>query len=352
MQIDNAKLDAFMGKMVGEMGAAFNAALILIGDRLGLYKAMANAGPLSSAQLAAKTGTDERSVREWLSAQAAGGIVMYDAAAKTFTLPNEQALALAVTDSPAFLPGAFQIVASVMHDVGKIEAAFRTGKGLGWHEHHHDLFEGTERFFRPNYLANLVSSWIPALAGVEAKLKSGGTVADVGCGLGASTIVMAKAFPNSKFFGFDYHEASILAARKRAAAEGLEGRITFEVAPAKAFPKHDYDLVAMFDCLHDMGDPAGAAAHVRTTLGPGGTWMVVEPKAGDALEENLNPVGRLFYCASTTICTPASKAQEVGLALGAQAGEARLAAIIKQGGFSHVRRASETAFNLVLEARV
>jgi SAM-dependent methyltransferase len=277
--------------------------------------------------------------------------VKYDAASDQFTLPPEQGLALAVDDSPCYIPGAFQIIASVLYDEPKIRAAFKSGSGVGWHEHHHDLFEGTERFFRPNYAANLISSWIPSLEGVEAKLKAGARVADVGCGHGSSTILMAQAFPNSMFFGFDYHAPSVDAARRRAEAAGVGGRITFEVAPAKSYPGTGYDLVTFFDCLHDMGDPVGAARHVRQSLAKDGTWMIVEPFAGDRLEENLNPVGRVFYCASTMICTPASKAQEVGLALGAQAGEARLKKVVTDAGFTRFRRATQTPFNLVLEAK-
>jgi SAM-dependent methyltransferase len=351
MQIDQAKLEKFMGQAVGEIGAAMNAALVIVGDKLGLYKAMAGAGPMTSAELAQKTGTAERYVREWLSAQAAGGFVTYDAATERFTLPDEQALALAVEDSPVYLPGAYQIIASVLKDEPRIAEAFRTGAGVGWHEHCADLYEGTERFFRPNYAANLVNSWIPALEGVEAKLKSGAKVADVGCGHGASTVLMAKAYPKSQFVGFDYHAPSIEFAWKSAEKAGLHDRIGFQVAWAKEFPGKGYDLVAFFDCLHDMGDPAGAAAHVRQTLAPGGVWMIVEPFAHDRVEQNLNPLGRVFYSASTMVCTPASRAQEVGLALGAQAGEARMRAVVMQGGFKSFRRAAETPFNLVFEAR-
>jgi SAM-dependent methyltransferase len=350
VNVDTAKLDQFMGRMVGELGAIANAALVMLGDRLGLYKAMAGAGPITARQLAEKTGTDERYVREWLSAQAAGDLVQYDPATQSFTLPDEHAFALAVEDSPAFLPGAFQVLTSIMIDEPCIREAFKTGNGVGWHEHHHNLFEGTERFFRPGYAANLVSSWIPSLTGVEEKLKRGARVADVGCGYGSSTILMAKAYPNSEFFGFDYHDASIETARRKAAQEGLKN-ISFDVASAKAYPSSQYDLVAFFDCLHDMGDPVGAARHVRSTLAPDGTWMIVEPFAGDKLEDNLNPVGRVYYCASTMICTPGSKAQEVGLALGAQAGEARLREVVTTGGFSQFRRANQTPFNLVFEAR-
>jgi SAM-dependent methyltransferase len=351
MQIDQAKLEKFVGQALGELGAGMNAALVIIGDKLGLYKAMAGAGPLTPAELAAKTSTTERYVREWLIAQAAGGFVTYDAATARFTLPDEQAFALAVEDSPAYLPGAYQIIASVLKDEPRITEAFRTGAGVGWHEHSADLFQGTERFFRPSYAANLISSWIPALDGVEAKLQAGVKVADVGCGHGASTILMAKAYPKSQFVGFDYHAPSIESAWKAAEKAGLADRVGFQVAGAKEFPGKGYDLVAFFDCLHDMGDPAGAAAHVRGTLAPNGTWMIVEPFAHDRLEQNLNPLGRVYYSASTMICTPASRAQEVGLALGAQAGETRLRDVVMQGGFKSFRRATETPFNLVFEAR-
>ena len=351
LNIDETKLNAFMGKALGDMGAAINVSLILIGDRLGLYKAMAGAGAMTPAEVATKTGTCERYVREWLSAQAAGGYVEFEAASGKFTLPDEQAMALAVDDSPAFIPGAYQIIASTVIDEPKLRAAFQSGEGVGWHEHNCNLFEGTERFFRPGYCAHLVNEWIPALDGVEVKLKAGARVADVGCGHGASTVLMAQAFPNSKFVGFDYHPPSIDAARSAAQRAGVSDRATFAVAASKDFPGDDYDLVAFFDCLHDMGDPVGASAHVRSALKPDGTWMIVEPFAGDKVEENMNPIGRIFYSASTLICTPASRAQEVGLALGAQAGEARLREVVTQGGFTRFRRATETPFNLILEAR-
>jgi SAM-dependent methyltransferase len=349
--LDMDKLHAFMGKAVGDMGAAMHAVLILLGDKLGLYKAMADSQPVTSAELAARTGTTERYVREWLNANAASGYVTYDPATATFTLPPEQALALAIENSPAFLPGAFQIISACFHDAGKIEDAFRTGKGVGWHEHHHDLFHGTERFFRPGYIANLTSSWIPALEGVADKLSTGAKVADIGCGLGASTILMAKEFPQSEFFGFDYHAGSIDLAKAAAEREGVGDRVTFEVASAKAYPGKDYDFVAFFDCLHDMGDPKGAAAYVRSTMKPDGTWMIVEPYAEDTTEGNHNPVGRVFYSASTMLCVPASMSQEVGAALGAQAGEARIREVVTSGGFEHFRRATQTPFNLVFEAR-
>jgi 2-polyprenyl-3-methyl-5-hydroxy-6-metoxy-1,4-benzoquinol methylase len=351
LNVNPQKLQDFLGKALNDMGAAFQTALILIGDKLGLYKAMAGAGPLTPAQLAAKTSTSERYVREWLSAQAASGYVQYDAASQKFTLPDEQALLLTVEDGPAFLPAAYQVIASTVKDEPKVRDSFQTGAGLGWHEHCCCLFEGTERFFRPSYATHLVSSWIPALKGVEAKLKNGAKVADVGCGHGASTIVMARAYPRSTFIGYDYHEQSIERARATAAAAGLSERVKFEVAASKKYPGKNFDLVTFFDCLHDMGDPAGAAAHVLKTLKPDGTWMIVEPFANDRLEENLNPVGRVFYAASTMICTPASKAQEVGLALGAQAGEMKLRDVVTKGGFKRFRRAAETPFNLILEAQ-
>jgi SAM-dependent methyltransferase len=349
--IDEAKLNEFMGKAVGDMGAAMHAVLILLGDRLGLYKGMADSAPVTPAELAKRTGTHERYVREWLNANAASGYVMYDAAAGTYTLPPEQAFALAVENSPAYLPGAFQIISACFHDAGKIEDAFRTGRGVGWHEHHHDLYHGTERFFRPNYAANLISSWIPALSGVEEKLKAGAKVADVGCGLGSSTILMAKAYPNSTFYGFDYHEGSIEMARAAAAREGVADRIQFEAASAKSYPGNDYDFIAFFDCLHDMGDPAGVAGYVRKTIKDEGSWMIVEPFAEDATEANHNPVGRVYYSASTVLCVPASLSQEVGAALGAQAGEKRIRDMVTAGGFTQFRRATQTPFNLVFEAR-
>ncbi|HZO61775.1 MAG TPA: methyltransferase domain-containing protein [Gaiellaceae bacterium] len=349
--IDEAKLEAFMGRVVGDMGAMISAPLMVIGERLGLYRAMAGAGPLSSAELAERTGVAERSVREWLRNQAAGGYVSYDPESDAYELPAEQALALADEESPVYILGAFDLIASIYADEDKIIEAFRSGKGMGWHEHDHRLFLGTERFFRPGYRAHLVADWIPALDGVQEKLERGAKVADVGCGHGASTIIMAQEFPNSEFHGFDYHGASIEQARRRADEAGVGDRITFEVASAKDFPGENYDLVCVFDCLHDMGDPAGAAAHVHGALAEDGTWMIVEPNAADDVEQNLNPVGRVFYGASTVVCTPASLSQEVGLALGAQAGEKRLTEVVRQGGFHRVRRATETPFNMVLEAR-
>jgi 2-polyprenyl-3-methyl-5-hydroxy-6-metoxy-1,4-benzoquinol methylase len=351
LPVDESKLNAFMGRAVGDMGAAAHAVLILLGDRLGLFRAMADSRPVTSAELAARTKLHERYVREWLNANAASGYVTYDSEMKTYTLPPEQALALAIEDSPVYLPGAFQLLSSCFHDADKIENAFRTGKGVGWHEHHHDLFHGTERFFRPNYNANLISNWIPALDGVQQKLEQGAKVADVGCGLGASTILLAKHYPKSTFHGFDYHQGSIDMARQAAEKAGVGDRIHFEVAAAKNFPGHDYDFIAFFDCLHDMGDPAGAAAHVRKTLKPDGTWMIVEPYAEDAVEANHNPIGRIYFSASTLLCVPASLSQEVGAALGAQAGEKNIRSVVTPGGFTRFRRATQTPFNLVFEAR-
>jgi SAM-dependent methyltransferase len=349
--VDDAKLEAFMGQAVVDLGGAVNGLMVYLGDRLGLYRAMAGAGPLDPAELAKRTGTDERYVREWLSNQAAGGYVSYDPASDRFELPEEQALALADEDSPVFLAGGYWAMAAAWAGTDKFEEAFRTGGGVGWHEQDARLFKGTERFFRPGYRAHLVSAWIPALEGVDAKLREGARVADIGCGHGASTIVMAQAYPNSQFVGFDYHEASIDAARAAARDAGVDERLRFEAASAKDFPGRDYDLIAYFDCLHDMGDPAGAIAHARDVLRADGTVMLVEPYAGDRLADNLNPVGRAFYGLSTVICCMASKAQEVGLALGAQAGEARWRDIFTNAGFTSFRRATETPFNLVLEAK-
>jgi SAM-dependent methyltransferase len=351
LNVNPDKLNAFLGRALNDMGAAFQTALIITGERLGLYKAMAGAGALSPGELAGRTETDERYVREWLCAQAASGYVEYDAGSGKFTLPDEQALLLAEDTGPAYLPAAYQIIASTVVDEPQLRETFKTGFGFGWHQHSSGLFDGTERFFRPSYAANLITSWIPALEGAERKLQSGARVADVGCGHGASTILMAQAYPKSEFVGYDYHEPSIASARERAKAAGVSDRITFEVAQSKSYPGKNFDLVAFFDCLHDMGDPVGAAKHVRSTLKADGTWLIVEPAAGDRVEQNLNPVGRVYYAASTMICTPASKSQEVGLALGAQAGEARLRDVATKGGFTRFRRASETPFNMVLEAR-
>jgi SAM-dependent methyltransferase len=348
--VDMNKLNAFIGRFVTDLGAAAHAGMVVIGERLGLYKALVGEA-LSSAQLAAKTNTDERYVREWLASQAAGGYITYDETTGTFGLTDEQAFALATEDSPAYLPGAFELALGSLAAVPRITESFRTGTGMGWHEHAEDVFHGCEKFFRPGYAANLVNSWIPSLPDVGDKLNAGARVADVGCGKGASTILMAKAFPNSQFFGFDYHDQSIEAARESARRNGVADRVTFSVSSAKSFPGHGYDLVAMFDCLHDMGDPIGAAAHVRQSLAKDGTWMIVEPFANDELKDNLNPVGRVYYSFSTLLCTPCSRSQEVGLCLGAQAGETRIRNVVTAAGFNRFRRASETPFNIVYEAR-
>ena len=352
MNINENKLNELLGRFVGDLGATMHAGSIVIGEKLGLYKAMATPNErITAGELAEKTGTNERYVREWLNANAASGYVEYDAEKDAYYLTDEQAFVLTSENNAAYLPGAFILATSALKAVPKMIDRFRTGEGLGWHEHDADLFCGTELFFRPGYIANLVGAWLPALEGVEEKLKSGAKVADVGCCLGASTILMAQAFPNSEFVGFDYHDKSIEKARERAKAAGVDGNISFEVAASKEFPGEGYDLVTFFDCLHDMGDPVGAATHVRKVLKDDGTWMIVEPFANDTVQENLNPVGRVYYSASTIICTPASRSQEVGLGLGAQAGEARLRDVATQGGFSKFRRATETPFNLVLEAR-
>ena len=349
--VDAGKLMGFVFRAVDEVGATLNTALVVMGDRLGFYRALAGAGPLTPAELAGRTGTAERYVREWLNAQAAGGYVDYDPDTGHYTLPAEHAVALTDESSPAYLPGFFQIALGTVHDSPRITEAAKTGAGVGWHEHAHDVYEGCERFFRPGYNANLVPAWLPALDGVVGKLQRGARVADAGCGHGASTIVMARAFPASTFVGSDYHEGSIRTARERAREAGVGDRVSFEVAPAASYSGRVYDLVTMFDCLHDMGDPAGAARHVRQSLSPDGTWMIVEPAAGDRVEDNLNPVGRAYYSFSTLLCTPASLSQDVGLALGAQAGEARVREVVTNAGFNRFRRVSETPFNLVFEAR-
>jgi len=348
--LDMDKLNAFVGQFVGDLGAAVHTGMVVIGEKLGLYKALA-AGPMTSAELAAKTKTDERYLREWLASQAAGGYITYDDNAKRFSLNAEQAFTLANEDSPAYLPGAFELALGSLAAVPRITESFRTGAGMGWNEHNESVFHGCEKFFRPGYAANLVSSWIPALHGVKEKLERGAKVADVGCGKGASTLLMAQAFPNSRFYGFDYHDKSVEGARESAKRLGVADRATFQVASAKEYPGKDYDLVAVFDCLHDMGDPVGAAKHVRESLAKGGTWMIVEPFANDDLKDNLNPVGRVYYSFSTLLCTPCSRSQEVGLCLGAQAGEARIREVVTSAGFSPFRRATETPFNLVYEAR-
>jgi 2-polyprenyl-3-methyl-5-hydroxy-6-metoxy-1,4-benzoquinol methylase len=333
VEVDAQKLEKFVFGAVEEVGATLNAALVVMGDKLGLYRALAGGGGLTPAQLAERTELSERYVREWLNAQAAGGYVETD------------------ESSPAFLPGFFQLALGTVIDSPRITEAARSGEGVGWHEHGHDVFEGCERFFRPGYNASLVPAWLPALDGVVEKLEAGAKVADIGCGHGSSTILMAQTFPSSTFLGSDYHEGSVLTARQRAEEAGISDRIAFETSLATSHPGEGYDLVTMFDCLHDMGDPVGAARQVREALAPDGTWMIVEPMAGDRVEDNLNPVGRAFYGFSTFLCTPASLSQDVGLALGAQAGEAKIAAVVAEAGFTRFRRAAETPFNLVFEAR-
>jgi 2-polyprenyl-3-methyl-5-hydroxy-6-metoxy-1,4-benzoquinol methylase len=350
-EVDGDKLMQFVFRAVDEVGATLNAALVVMGDKLGLYQGLAGSGGLSPAELAERTGASERYVREWLNAQAAGSYVDYDPDSGRYTLPPEQAVALTDSSSPAYLPGFFELALGSVLDSPKIVEAARSGDGFGWHEHVHEVHDGCERFFRPGYNAHLVAEWLPALGGVVEKLERGALVADVGCGHGSSTILMAQAFPNSRFVGSDYHEGSIETARQRARETGVADRIEFTTAPASDFGGTGYDLVTMFDCLHDMGDPVGAARHVRATIKPDGTWMIVEPHAGDRVEDNLNPVGRAYYAFSTLLCTPASLSQEGGLALGAQAGEARIRDVVTAGGFTRFRRAAETPFNLVFAAQ-
>jgi SAM-dependent methyltransferase len=350
--VDPTKLNEFVGRFVLDLGANFHGPTILLGAKLGLYKGLAGGSGKTSHELAKGTGTDERCVREWLAGQAASGYVSVHPDGKTFYLTPEQEFTLADEASPAYLPGAFYIAAAAYKDEPRVLEAFRTGKGVGWHEHSPDLFIGTEKFFRPGYVANLVPSWIPALTGMVAKLERGAKVADVGCGRGSSTIVMAKAFPKSHFVGFDYHEASIEGARAEAKKAGVEHSVEFQVAAAQSYPGTGYDLVAFFDCLHDMGDPKGAAVHVRSTLKPDGSWMVVEPMANEKLTENVNPVGRVFYNASVSLCVPAAMSQEGGMSLGAQTPDSALRELALGAGFHSFRRATETPFNRVFEGRL
>ncbi len=350
MKLNEDKLHALLGQVVTEMGAAANGPLITIGDKLGLYTTLSESGHLSSAELATKTNTAERYVREWLSAQAASGYVEYHPESQKFSMTPEQTMVFGNRKSPVFMTGAFYAISSVYHDEYKIEKAFKTGEGVSWGDHNSCLFCGTEKFFSPSYEGNLISNWIPSLEGVAEKLEKGAKVADIGCGHAASTIIMAKEFPNSSFVGYDFHEGSIEQAKERAKEVGLTN-VTFEVSTAKDFPGNDYDFITFFDCLHDMGDPAGACAHAKAALKADGTCMIVEPFAKDSLEENLNPVGRAFYAFSTMLCTPCSLNQEVGLALGAQAGEKQLREVITKGGFTRIKRATETPFNMILEAR-
>jgi SAM-dependent methyltransferase len=348
--VDQAKLNELLGRFVNDFGAAGFAATVVIGDKLGLYGALA-AGPATPAELADRTGTHPRLVAEWLAAQAASGYVTYHPDSERFSLSAEQAFALAHEDGPMYLPGAFQVMVAAVKDEPKVTKAFRNGTGVPWHQHDPDLFAGTERFFRPGYAANLVSAWIPALDGVQAKLEQGAQVADVGCGHGASTLIMAQAYPNSTFVGFDYHQSSIQHAQQVATNAGLAERCRFQVATADAYPGAGYDLVAIFDALHDMGDPVGATAHIRQTLAPDGTFLLVEPYAGDRLEDNLTPMGRAFYAASTLLCVPHALSEEPGRALGAQAGEQRLREVATAAGFRRFRRVAQTPFNLVYEVR-
>lgn len=352
MQVNEEKLHEFVGKMLVDLGGAFSIGLVRLGDQLGLYKALHAAGPMTSQELATHTKTAERYVREWLAHQAASGYLSYDPDTAKFELPPEQAMVFAIDDSPVNMIGAFDLAVANLESAPKVQQAFHTGEGVSWGDHSSCLFCSVEKFFRPNYKNHIVNDWLPALDGVVEKLEKGARVADVGCGHGASTVFMAAAFPNSEFSGFDFHDASIAHARDLAKQNGVEGNTQFDVGLAKNFPGDDYDLICMFDCLHDMGDPTGAAKHVKEALAADGTFMIVEPNAGDRLEENLHPLGQLSYAASTLVCVPTSLAQEVGLALGAQAGETRLREVISAGGFSSVRRAAETPFNMILEARI
>lgn len=348
--IDENKLNEFMGKMVGDLGAGISGALVITGQNLGLYQTLAEQGPLTSDQLAERTGTAPRYILEWASCQAASGYIQYDSGNNTFFLTPEQAAVFANEDSPFYMAGGFFSLASVYADEPKIREAFKTGEGMSWGAHDSCLFCGTAKFFKPTYKANLLQTWIPALDGVQEKLVKGAQVADVGCGYGHSTLIMAEAYPNSQFHGFDFHAPSIEKAKSLAKEKGVSN-ITYKVAKAKDFPGENYDLVTFFDCLHDMGDPAGASKYVHSKLAEDGSWMIVEPFAHDTLEENLNPVGRVYFGFSTAVCTPSSLSQEVGAALGAQAGEKKLREAVTSGGFTQFRRAMETPFNLILEAK-
>ena len=344
-----SEIEAFIGQVVTDLSAAFSGVLVNVGRKLGLYQAMADLGACTSVALAEATGIRERYVREWLANQAAGGYVAYDPEKQTYTLPPAQAMVLALEQSPIFMAPAFEVAASFWLDEDQIVETFRSGEGLGWHAHNHRLFCGSESFFRTGYRTHLVSEWLPALDGVVDRLKRGARVADIGCGHGASTILMAQAFPKSSFMGLDYHDAAIATARKRAAEQGVTGNIEFEVKAATEFDGHGFDLICFMDCLHDLGDPVGALARCRKALNSDGKVLLVEPYAGDRLEENLNPIGRMYYAASAVACTPNSLSQEVGLGLGAQAGEERLRKVARQAGFSDLRRAAQTPVNLILE---
>jgi len=350
MALDEGKLMEFVFAAVGDLGASMAAGNVVVGDKLGLYRALAQ-GPAGASELAERTDTDPRYVEEWLRGQAAGGYVTYDASTATYSLTEEQAFALTDPDGPIFLPGAFELAVGALRAQPRVVDAFRTGEGIGWHEHDDLVFTGCERFFKPGYLANLVPQWLPALDGVVAKLENGARVADLGCGHGASTMLLAQAYPNSSFHGSDYHQESIDQARKRAAEEGVTDRVTFEVASAQTFEGHGYDLAATFDCLHDMGDPLGAARHIRGSLAPDGTWLIVEPAASDKLEDNFNLVGRVYYNFSTFLCVPNAMSQTGGYALGAQAGEAAIRQVVTDARFTQFRKVAETPFNNVFEAR-
>ena len=352
MNMDMSKVEQFAGQVVSDISATFSGVMTNIGHKLGLYKAMAGAGPITSQILADKTGTYERYVREWLNNQTAGGYVVYNAETNAYTLPDEHIPVLVDDESPLFLVPALDVASSLWLDEDKVADVFRSGAGIAWSDHHHRLFCGSEALFRPGYKAHLTSTWIKSLDGVEDKLKAGAKVADVGCGHGASTIVLAQEYPNSTFYGFDNHKESVEIARQRAKDAGVNGNIHFSVANAKDFSESDFDLICFMDCLHDMGDPVGAAQHAKQSLKANGTVLLVEPAAGDTVNDNINPVSRLYYAASTAVCTPCSLSQEVGLALGAQAGEKRLSDVMKDAGFNELRRASETPFNIVLEAKM
>ena len=351
-QLDEKKLHEFVGKMLGDLGGAFSVPTVRIGLRLGLFDALHEGGPATAGELSKRAGgLTERYVREWALAQAANGFVDYDAASEKFSLSPHQAMVFAVKDSPVYLAGAFELVAAMIEGEPKVEASFRTGSGVRWGDTASCLFCATGAFFRPGYVNNIVQNWLPALDGVVSKLKSGAKVADIGCGVGFSTLLMAKAFPKSHFTGYDFHEPSVLEARRHAKSHGVSEHVHFEVASAKEIKETGFDLATSFDCLHDMGDPRGCSAHMRRILKEDGTWMIVEPIAGNKPQDNMNAVGRLYYNASTMICVPTSLDQEVGEGLGAQAGEAKLSEVIRAGGFKHVRRATEGPFNMVLEAR-
>jgi ubiquinone/menaquinone biosynthesis C-methylase UbiE len=350
MALDETKLNEFIGKFVGDLGATIAAGGTVIGHKLGLYKALIG-GPATAEKVAARTGTNPRYIAEWLRGQAAGGYVEYDPASDSYSLTEEQAFVLTNPDGAVYAPGAFVLALGVLKANDRVVGNFRSGEGMGWHEHDEDVFVGCEQFFRPGYIANLVPNWLPALDGVVAKLRAGGKGADLGCGLGASTVLLAEAYPQSRFIGSDYHERSIELARKRAADAGVAHRVAFEVAPAAGFSGTGYDFISTFDCLHDMGDPLSAAKHIRSAIADDGTWMVVEPAAADDVAGNLNPVGRVYYNFSAQLCIPNALSQTGGYALGAQAGEAAIRRIATDAGFTRFRRATETPFNIVYEVR-